>query len=439
MSNVQPDRAAGITPGAAPVPLEERIVALDAVRGFALWGILVVNVLGISGLRALSVDETSALEPLLRQIVQTLFQGKFVSLFSILFGISFVLQLDRLHARGIGAFPTYWRRLVILFLFGMGHVLLQPGEVLMPFALCGAVLLVFYRLPWKIVLACAILLMAAPHLHTAWSTANAMNQATAESSAGGTGDHVLGADEPVLEGAGRTRKVLPGRSWDPYDGPEAVRIHAQGSLAEVARYSVDFTWNRWASGWVGYLWITFPLQLMMIGLLIGRTGVLRNVDKNRRLFRLVWWGGLAVGLGLMWLTGPVFAWASQGVWNPWIGFVGNLLFVMAALILALAYGAGIFILFQHELTRKILVPLGAVGRMALTNYLLQTLITVYLFWGFGLGWYGRYGAGAVELMALLIFGAQAAFSILWLRYFRFGPAEWLWRCGTYWQWQPLRK
>lgn len=449
MSATEPDTIAGARPGAGPAPVTERILALDAVRGLALFGILVVNVLGISGLRAFAVDETSAIEPLLRQVVQIFFQGKFLSLFAILFGISFYLQLDRLEVKGISVFPTYWRRLGILFLFGVAHALVQPGEVLMPYALCGVLLLLFWKLPWKVVLAAAIILMAAPHLHTAWTTALAMNQAAVEASASDAGDGTAGeaSDDsqtaPILdsqeEGGGWERELLPGRSWDAYDGPEAVRVHSTGSLAEVARYSFDFTRDRWTASLAGYLWIIFPLQLMMIGLLIGRSGVLRQVTQKKHLFQLAWWGGLAAGLGLMWLTGPVFTWASAAGWNPWVGAIGNILFVAAGLTLAVAYGAGIFLLFQYDAARRLLAPLGAVGRMALTNYLLQTVITVWLFWGFGLGWYGRFGAGRVEIVALLVFAAQAVFSILWLRYFRYGPVEWLWRCGTYWKMLPMRR
>lgn len=449
MSATEPSPYADAMPQPGPAPVRERILALDAVRGCALFGILVVNILGVSGLRALAMDESSAVEPVLRQIVQMLFQGKFVSLFSILFGISFFLQLDRLHAEGVGAYPVYWRRLVILFLFGIMHMLVQPGEVLMPFALCGALLLLFYRLPWKVVLAAVALLIAAPHFHTAVSTAIAMNQATAEASGGAGADQASGAGEdvPAAAGEGGTaadggsteREVLPGRPWDPYDGPEAVRVHSTGALADIVRYSTDFTLYRWASSWVGYLWITFPLPFMMIGLLIARSGVLQQVGQRKRLYQLAFWGGLVAGLGLVWLTGPVFAWASEGGWNPWIGFLGNLLFVVSALSLALAYGAGLFLLFQHEMARRLLAPLGAVGRMALTNYLLQTVVMVWLFYSFGLGLYGKFGAGGVELMAIVIFAAQSAMSILWLRYFRYGPVEWLWRCGTYWRMLPLRK
>lgn len=429
MSAEESNRIADTTPHAGPALVAERVLALDAVRGLALFGILVVNVLGVSGLRAFAIDESSAVEPVLRQIVETLFQGKFISLFSILFGISFFLQLDRPPTKDMKAIPRYWRRLAILFLIGMAHALLQPGEVLMSYALCGALLLVFYRMPWKIVLAAAMLLMVAPHLHTAWATSVAMNQTTAEAPP---------PMEDTTEDGGWQREVLPGRPWDPYDGPDAVRVFSKGSLAEVVAYSRDFTLDRWTTSWAGYLWITFPLQLMMVGLLVGRSGVLRQVEDRKRLFHVTCWGGLVAGLGLYWLVAPVYTWASAGGWNPWTGLIGNLLFVMSALTLALAYGAGVFLLFRLDAVRGLLTPLGAVGRMALTNYLLQTIITVWLFWGFGLGWYGRYGAGTVEIIAIMVFAAQAAFSIIWLRYFRHGPVEWLWRCGTYWKVLPLR-
>jgi uncharacterized protein len=244
--------------------------------------------------------------------------------------------------------------------------------------------------------------------------------------------------ENKAEDEGWEREVLRGRSWDAYDGPDAVRVFPRGALAEVVAYNREFTLDRWATSWVGYLWITFPLQLMMVGLLVGRSGVLRHLEDRKRLVHLTGWGGLAVGLGLYWLATPVFAWAAAGGWNPWIGFIGDLLFVMSALVLALAYGAGVFLLFQRDTVRKLPAPLGAVGRMALTNYQLQTVFTVGLFWGFGLGWYGRYGAGTVEIIAVIVFAFLASFSIIWLRYFRYGPIDWLWRCSTYWQMPPLK-
>jgi len=240
-------------------------------------------------------------------------------------------------------------------------------------------------------------------------------------------------------GRGHLIEGLPGRSWDAYDGPDSVRVFSKGSLAQVVAYNVEFTLDRWTTSWAGYLWITFPLPMMMIGLLVARSGVLRHVTEKKRLVHRTCWGGLAVGLALYWLSTFAFIWASAGGWNPWIGSFGNILFVMSAVFLALAYGATVLLLFQRNSIHKLLAALGAVGRMALTNYLLQTIASVWLFRGIGLGWYGRFGAGTVEIIAVIVFTLLAAFSIVWLRYFRYGPFEWLWRCGTYWQLLPLKK
>jgi hypothetical protein len=167
--------------------------------------------------------------------------------------------------------------------------------------------------------------------------------------------------ENKAEDEGWEREVLRGRSWDAYDGPDAVRVFPRGALAEVVAYNREFTLDRWATSWVGYLWITFPLQLMMVGLLVGRSGVLRHLEDRKRLVHLTGWGGLAVGLGLYWLATPVFAWAAAGGWNPWIGFIGDLLFVMSALVLALAYGAGVFLLFQRDTVPQAAGPVGRGG------------------------------------------------------------------------------
>ncbi len=122
----------------------------------------------------------------------------------------------------------------------------------------------------------------------------------------------------------------------------------------------------------------------------------------------------------------------------WVWFASSVLFTLAAWSLALSYGAGIVLLIQREFWKKFLVPLQAVGRLALTNYLLQTLICTTLFYSYGFGLYGKFGPAAVTLLAIGIYLFQVALSLLWIRRFRFGPAEWLWRSLTYGRLQPMR-
>ena len=125
-------------------------------------------------------------------------------------------------------------------------------------------------------------------------------------------------------------------------------------------------------------------------------------------------------------------WLGGATTIDWLWFASNVLFTLAAWSLALGYGAGIVLLIQREFWKKCLAPLPAIGRMALTNYLLQTLICTTLFNAYGLGLYGKVGPAAVALLAMAIYLFQVVLSFQWARHFRFGPAEWLWEKRNLW-------
>ncbi|MFB3078563.1 MAG: DUF418 domain-containing protein, partial [Lysobacterales bacterium] len=131
-------------------------------------------------------------------------------------------------------------------------------------------------------------------------------------------------------------------------------------------------------------------------------------------------------------------WAAMDRWGPWVWFAGNVLWVLAGWSLALGYAAGIVLLVQRNFWQMCLRPLQAVGRLALSNYLLQTLICTTLFYSYGFGLYGKLGPAAAALLVIAIYLLQVVLSFLWTRRFRFGPAEWLWRSATYGRLQPMR-
>jgi uncharacterized protein len=415
---------------AGPWPGPQRIVELDALRGFALLGILLINVLGFSGIRTLGV-EYEGLDEIILGFLRFFAQAKFLSLFAILFGISFTLQLASLERQGVGIYPTYWRRLGVLFLFGMLHTRLEPSEVLALYALCGAVLILFRKVPAPALLVIALLLMAMPYLHTAIVTPVYIAQPAAGSA----------PVEQVEENAAESAPVSEEEEmhlWNPYKGPLAVRLHSSGTLSEVVSYNHRFMVRRWTGSWVGYLWMTVPLPLMMVGLLIGRSGVLTGAGQDRPDFRKVFWVGLVAGIGAGWLASHLFGRATQFGWNPWVAFPANWLFSLSGMIMALAYAAGLLVLMKWNIGKWLQATLAPVGRMALTNYLLQTVICVSLFHAYGLGWYGKVGPSQAVLIALGVFAVQVAYSKLWLGAFRYGPVEWLWRVATYWRWLPLK-
>lgn len=417
----------------APISPENRITALDALRGFALLGILFVNIMSFSGVATLDQEWTGFADRTVQGFIQFFVVSKFLSLFAMLFGIGFAIQIARLEEKTSNYLSIYVRRLLILFLFGAVHLVLDPAEVLHMYALCGMLTFLFRGVSLKALLLWALLLMPLPHLHTAIVS----TLASAE-----TSSQVVVVQTELQSNqslANENEDTDAGYIWNPYATERAVRVHSEGTLSEVLVYNVQFTANRFAGSWVSYLWMLVPLPLMLIGVFIGRSRILERISDEIPLLRKTFWLGLAFGIVGNWFSLNVLVgWASMGGWNPWIGSAANVLYMMASWSMALAYGAGIILLLQRVIWKKILTPLQAVGRLALTNFLLQTLICTTLFYSYGLGLYGKVDPVDAALLALAIYSFQIALSLLWTRYFLFGPAEWLWRSLTYGQLQPMR-
>ncbi len=188
----------------------------------------------------------------------------------------------------------------------------------------------------------------------------------------------------------------------------------------------------------GWIFIGPTIAAMfLLGLWLGRRGILQRPEVHVRLLRGVTWIGLPVGLGL----NIGYALGTE-VTNPAVpSFAGMLTYGgqwLGAPLLGFGYAASLVLLMRDERWRRRLGPLGAVGRMALTNYLLQTLICTTIFYSYGLALFNRVGPALTVPLALAIYAAQIAVSVWWLRRFRFGPMEWLWRTLTYGKLQPMR-
>lgn len=294
---------------------------------------------------------------------------------------------------------------MVLLIIGMAHLFFDPAEVLFSYAFCGALLLLFRRVFSGGLLICALVLMTLPYLHTAIVTAFGITSGSA--------------------------------NWNPYVGEVAAQVYSSGSFTEVLSYNSQFALNARTS-WVGYLWMTVPLPLMLIGAYIGRRRILERIHENLPVIRKAFWIGIAGGIAVSYLSGVLFGLAAADGWDPWLAFVASVAWMLGRWAMALGYAAGIVLLLQHGFAQRILQPLQAVGKLALSNYLLQTLICTSIFYGYGGGLYGSLGAGAIFLMALLIYSLQVFLSDAWAKRFRFGPAEWLWRSLTYGSIQPMR-
>jgi uncharacterized protein len=215
---------------------------------------------------------------------------------------------------------------------------------------------------------------------------------------------------------------------------EATRIYRQGTYAEIVRQRLrELAWSLpfalFVQGWG-------VMAMFLLGLWAGKRQVFRNVDAFRPLLRRLLVVGLLVGLPLNLLTAATYATATQTfspltLLAPFNGYIG-------APLLSFAYIAGITLLAQHDVWRKRLAPLASVGRMALSNYLLQSIVCTTIFYSYGLGLFGQVGPAAGLLLSVAIYALQVPLSVLWLRHFQYGPAEWLWRTMTYGRLQPIR-
>jgi uncharacterized protein len=390
---------------AYPTPSSDRIVALDVLRGFALLGILLVNILDFSGVANSDRIEAGPVDNLVSSVIGFFAGGKFISMFAMLFGIGFVIQLARIEKSASNHLAVYGRRLMVLLIIGMAHLFFDPAEVLFSYAFCGALLLLFRRVFSGGLLICALVLMTLPYLHTAIVTAFGITSG--------------------------------GANWNPYVGEVAAQVYSSGSFTEVLSYNSQFALNARTS-WVGYLWMIVPLPLMLIGAYIGRRRILERIHENLPVIRKAFWIGIAGGIAVSYLSRVLFGLAAADGWDPWLAFVASVAWMLGRWAMALGYAAGIVLLLQHGFAQLILRPLQAVGKLALSNYLLQTLICTTIFYGYGGGLYGSLGAGAIFLMALLIYALQVFLSAAWAKRFRFGPAEWLWRSLTYGSIQPMR-
>jgi len=390
-----------------PIAVGDRIAAIDIIRGFALFGVLWMNLYEHRGLMmpydALDDLPTAPLDHWIGLLSEWLMQGKAQALFSLLFGFGFANIIDRLKARG--APPTiFLRRTAILLVFGLVDIfLLWIGDILAAYAVMGFVL----------------------YLTRNWTTRMLIFV--------GLPVAVLGT--PMLELA--THLLMDGQPWWLRLWDEGAAIRAE--LVRGNDYPA-FVAELWRSAWVEW-WLT-PAVLPYLAQIIGRfllgswifrQGWLGDVAGHTNLFTRTARVALPLGLLLAGFSTSVTWVGSLPVWT------GAATEQLSSLVLACGYGAAIVMLHLKGRFTRLFIGLQAVGRMALTNYIMQSLFYVFGLYGFGLGLMPYLGATASLGLAIGFFAVQIGFSLWWLARYRFGPLEWLWRTLTYGQVQQLRK
>ncbi len=403
---VQTIRHVPASPIADPITQVERVGVIDVLRGFALFGILLVNMAAFKAPVFGGAGNAGLLDQAALWLIAFGFQTKFYVLFSFLFGYGLSVQMDRAAARGSPFVPRFLRRLLGLLLLGLAHaLLLYTGDILVTYALLGVVVLLLRKRPSKVLLRVAISLVAVTASVLAVFGFFVLASPSGLSAASAPGAEVASSVAAYL---GTPVEVIRERARE-YPGTFTFALFGQGPTA---------------------------LAMFLVGLITGRHRLLEHVDDNLRLLRRVLVVGLAVGVpgALMWAT---FRVVNGFDFNAGFLFASAVDFATAPFLSAV-YVTTIMLLYRTPAWRQRLILLASPGRMALSNYLFQSLVGAMLFTGYGLGLYGQVGAALGVGISLAIFAVQIPLSAWWLRWFQFGPAEWLLRSFTYARLQPLR-
>ena len=398
-----------------PVAPAERLRTLDVLRGFALIGIALMNVEFFS--RPMSDAGAgigagqAPLDWVADAFVYVFVQGKFWTLFSMLFGIGFAVMADRAEAAGRAFTPIYLRRTLALMAIGLLHAwLVWSGDVLFAYSLGALALLAMRGLPplamW---LVGGLLYLSVMGLLGLAAVATA-----------------LGLDDPAAGAAQVRADVLR---------EAEVAAYSAGTYLQASTVRL-----RYLGAQVGGLVALLPMVvgLFLIGAWLVRSGAIRDPDAHPVLYRRLLWVGaplglLLTGIGLGVSSDPV----RPGEAADARDLLAMTLHMLGAPLLALAYlsvvvrtvhrGPGLFDL------------LAPAGRMALTNYLLQSVVGTLVFYGYGLGLWGEVGRAGQVLGVCVVLAGQVVLSHAWLARFNFGPVEWLWRAVTYLQWPRMRR
>lgn len=393
-----------------PVPDRDRIRSLDVLRGFALLGILVVNIQGFSMPAAAYLNPTvygnlTGADLLAWWLTHVLFDQKFISIFSMLFGAGMVLFAERANAKHVSAKVIHYRRMAVLLVFGLVHAhLIWFGDILVSYALCGMILFPLRKRSARTLLVLGVvwiaigsLLYLISGLSMASWPAKELEQFTREN----------WLPTPAM----LTRELAAYRGgW-----LEQLPVRSQSAFVlETLVFALFFFWK--AGG------------MMLLGMGLQKLGVLEG-RAPRHVYGILISTGLFVGL-------PLVAYGAYANFrNGWdirySFFFGSQFNLWGSVLVALAYVSAVILLVKSGRLKDFVSRLEALGRTAFSNYILQSLICTTVFYGHGFGKFGNVERSEQMLLVLGIWVLQLTIAPMWLQHFRYGPLEWLWRALTY--------
>ncbi len=505
-----------------PVAVQERIQTIDIIRGFALFGILIINFSNdLPWPDAPSDGWNSIKDQIVFWPVELFMLHKFVAIFGFLFGLGFSIQMLRAEASGRPFVAIYLRRLIILYLIGVVHQILTQGDVLHDYAIVGIFLLLVRKLNPKLLILLALIFIIGPWVRNTilskdreseqfnsdrkkvaltntildtyigvyeiepgrriiltregnnliaegrngrvpWfefaesdteffsRSANSRQSIVKDSSGMVKGFHIHRDNEKNLF-FGKINMDIQQAKREMFIQKAVLRprqlVNQTGTFKEIITSNAKDFWQElknWSFKnffWGYHLHSIFPFFLL--GLFAGRRQIFQNISMNRNFLLKVMQWGLAIGLVTVSIAFGFEVWEYiNGSNTQSFSYITlsilTLFEFFGALILALGYIAVLTLLIENETWKKRLSFLAPVGRMALTNYLLHSVAFAIAFLGYGFGLFGKVGPFWGLMIAIPVFIFQIFASRWWLRRFRFGPVEWLWRSLTYLKFQPMR-
>ncbi|MBT8305816.1 MAG: DUF418 domain-containing protein [Maribacter sp.] len=403
----------------------KRITVLDALRGFALLGVILMHMIQHFGIRSLPSENEFLSFPVLDEAVQwignNIIMGRFINIFAFLFGLSFFIQMDRATKKGVDFRLRFVWRMILLLVMGLLAHSFFNLEIISLYAFFGLLMLPLYRVKnWVLLVIIAFLLLGGPRIIQAVD-----HNSSVEIEQTDTTERADNEQRP---------RTTPEHLANPSFLNSAIHNYKERLPGKI----------NYQFGYFGRGYVTFAL--FIIGLIIGRIRFFERLDKRKKHNFYLFIGFALMTLLIIWVRTMLpppdlsILFRPNGQYMP-----SSLLAVMTLQDLELVFFSGTLalgftLLYQNLKFGKYLEVLSPYGRTALTNYIMQGVIGALLFAPWALGsTFSNWGVASLFLLGIVIYVVQIVCSKYWLKQFLYGPLEWLWRSGTYLKFQPFRK
>jgi uncharacterized protein len=425
---------------AEPVVAAERNEAIDMLRGVAVLGILVMNIYAfampfVAYSNPLAFGGTEPWNIGTWYFTHIFFDQKFMTIFSLLFGAGLIMMMTRAEVRGVTYVGVWYRRSFWLLLIGALHgYLIWMGDILFHYALVGMLVFLFRkRSPKSLILIAVLLLSVAPLLNLSGGVYMAKLQ-------------VAGTEIEALQDAGEAlseeqqEQLAEWQEMSVFLGDPAEQVkndiegYSQSYPAVVSYRQPTVTMLQTQATFFFIIWRVGGV--MLLGMALMKLCII-DVLRDSGYYKKMMLAGYGIGLPIV-VYSAWNLWSHQ--WEPmWTFRVGMIPNYVGSLFVALGHIGLVMTLIKSGAASRLMARFAAVGRMAFTNYLMHSVILTTVFYGYGLGLYADVPRAWQMAFVVAVIGFQLWFSPIWLKVYRFGPAEWLWRSLTYWRRQPMRR